>query len=267
MATEIRVPTLGESVTEATIGRWFKKAGDAVKADEPLVELETDKVTLEVQRARRRHARRDRVKDGRPSRRRASGSIVEGGGGRRPAPKPQRRRGLAPKRRRARSRRRRRKLVGGVRRSRRGRARAGGGSAGKPAGRRASRRRVGRRPATVGGSGKDGRVTERRHARRHRAWRVLRAGRGSASARQARAPSAPDDAAREERVRMTKLRQTIAQRLKDAQNTAAMLTTFNEVDMSAVMELRATVQGRVREEARREARLHGLLREGLPSRR
>src|ERR671929_69527 len=55
---------------------------------------------------------------------------------------------------------------------------------------------------------------------------------------QARAPSAPDDAAREERVRMTKLRQTIARRLKEAQNTAAMLTTFNDVDMSAVIEAR-----------------------------
>ena len=61
---------------------------------------------------------------------------------------------------------------------------------------------------------------------------------------------------------MTRLRQTIARRLKEAQNTAAMLTTFNEVDMSAVMALRSAVQGRVREEARREARLHGLLREG-----
>src|SRR5438874_90684 len=107
---EIRVPTLGESVTEATIGKWFKKPGDAVAVDEPLVELETDKVTIEV-----------------------------------PAP----------------------------------------------------------------------------------------------AAVQVRAPSSADDASREERVKMTRLRQTIARRLKDAQNTAAMLTTYNEVDMSAIMHMRA----------------------------
>jgi 2-oxoglutarate dehydrogenase E2 component (dihydrolipoamide succinyltransferase) len=80
---------------------------------------------------------------------------------------------------------------------------------------------------------------------------------------QVRAPSPADDAGREERVKMTRLRQTIARRLKDAQNTAAMLTTFNEVDMTAVMALRSPVQGRVREEARRQARLHGLLHQGL----
>ena len=73
----------------------------------------------------------------------------------------------------------------------------------------------------------------------------------------------PDDSAREERVRMTKLRQTIARRLKDAQNTAAMLTTFNEVDMTEVMAMSDPLQGRLREEAWRQARLHGLLREGL----
>src|SRR5207245_1732402 len=118
--TEIRVPTLGESVTEATIGRWFKKAGDAVAVDEPLVELETDKVTIEVPAAS--------------------------------APTP------------------------------------------------------GNQPA---------------------------------ASVQVRAPSPADDAAREERVKMTRLRQTIARRLKDVQNTAAMLTTFNEVDMTHIMAMRA----------------------------
>ena len=83
-----------------------------------------------------------------------------------------------------------------------------------------------------------------------------------AGLRVARRPSAPTDAAREERVKMTKLRQTIARRLKDAQNTAAMLTTFNDVDMTAVMSAAQPVQGCLREEARHQARLHGLLHQG-----
>src|ERR1700723_1490163 len=136
---EIRVPTLGESVTEATIGKWFKKAGDVVAVDEPLVELETDKVTIEVPAP-------------------AAGVLTD----------------LA----------------------------ANDGDM------LAAIERAASQPTPV------------------------------ASA-QLRAPSTPDDAAREERVRMTRLRQTIARRLKDAQNTAAMLTTFNEVDMTHVMALRS----------------------------
>ena len=93
------------------------------------------------------------------------------------------------------------------------------------------------------------------------------AGAADRRGRQARAPSPADDAAREERVKMTRLRQTIARRLKEAQNTAAMLTTFNEVDMSAVMAHAQPVQGSVREAPRREARLHGLLRARLRRRR
>ena len=94
-------------------------------------------------------------------------------------------------------------------------------------------------PSTVPGSGKDGRVTKGdMMAAIERAASRADAGRQPAAAVQVRAPSPADDAAREERVKMTRLRQTIARRLKDAQNTAAMLTTFNEVDMSAVMELR-----------------------------
>ena len=84
---------------------------------------------------------------------------------------------------------------------------------------------------------------------------------------QVRAPSPADDAAREERVKMTRLRQTIARRLKDVQNTAAMLTTFNEVDMTPHHGDARAVQGRVREEARLEARLHGLLHQGRACRR
>src|SRR5258708_712534 len=134
--TEIRVPTLGESVTEATIGRWFKKAGDAVAVDEPLVELETGKVTIEV-----------------------------------PAPS------------------------------------------------------AGTRGDIVAASEKAASAPTPIHQ--------------PAAAVQVRAPSPADDAAREERVKMTRLRQTIARRLKDVQNTAAMLTTFNEVDMTHIMAMRA----------------------------
>ena len=126
-------------------------------------------------------------------------------------------------------------------------------AAAKPRRRQSPRRRhaagaVGRKiaaeteldPAAVAGTGKDGRVTKGDVLAAHRTRRgAADAGVRPAAAVQARAPSPPDDAAREERVRMTRLRQTIARRLKDAQNTAAMLTTFNEVDMSAVMALRA----------------------------
>ena len=87
MATEIRVPTLGESVTEATIGRWFKKAGDAVRADEPLVELETDKVTVEVPAPAAGVLEKILVKDGETVGVGAVlGSIAEGAAGAKPAP-------------------------------------------------------------------------------------------------------------------------------------------------------------------------------------
>ena len=119
-------------------------------------------------------------------------------------------------------------------------------------------------PAKVDGSGKDGRVTKGdMMAAIERAAAAPTPVAQPAAAVQVRAPSPADDAAREERVKMTRLRQTIARRLKEAQNTAAMLTTFNEVDMSHVMALRNQYKDAVREEARREARLHGLLRERL----
>src|SRR6516164_1951563 len=167
--TDIRVPTLGESVTEATIGKWFKQPGDAVVVDEPLVELETDKVTIEVP---------------------AKAAVA-------PAPAP-------PKMVIAEA-----PLAPSVRR-----LAAESGIA----------------PATVPGTGRDGRVTK--------GDMLAAIERAAAVPTAVPQPAAADDAAREERVRMTKLRQTIARRLKDAQNTAAMLTTFNEVDMGAVMGLR-----------------------------
>ncbi len=222
MATEIRVPTLGESVTEATIGKWFKKPGDAVKVDEPLVELETDKVTVEVPAPASGVLAEIVVKDGDTVEVGALlGSIGEGAGGvataptapaptaaPAPAPAP-----AAP--------------AGAP-------AAVAAGANGPAVARIAAESGVS--PAAVAGSGKDGRVTK------GDMLAAIAAGvpAGAAPAPAAmRAPSAPVDAAREERVKMTKLRQTIARRLKDAQNTAAMLTTFNDVDMSAVMGLRA----------------------------
>ena len=230
MATEIRVPTLGESVSEATIGRWFKKPGDPVKADEPLVELETDKVTLEVNAPAAGTLGDILAKDGETVAPGAVlGSIVEGGAAarRRPAPGSRRegaRRRSPPPR-----------AASAPRRPRRP------SGAGERPRRRAARRRERHRPGAGPGTGKDGRVTKGdmlcgdRRRRRGAAF----AAPSPAAPVQMRAPSAPDDASREERVKMTKLRQTIARRLKDAQNTAAMLTTFNDVDMGEVMKLRS----------------------------
>jgi 2-oxoglutarate dehydrogenase E2 component (dihydrolipoamide succinyltransferase) len=236
MAIEIRVPTLGESVSEATIGRWFKKPGDPVKADEPVLELETDKVTLEVNAPAAGTLGDIVAKDGETVTPGAVlGSIVEGGAaaataeaGAKPAEAPK---AATPP-------------VG------KGGTAAGYGSHGEAAPPAAARavqdhgpavarlaRESGVSPAAAAASGRDGRVTK------GDMLTAIAGGAARAPASQpvaVRAPSAPDDASREERVRMTKLRQTIARRLKDAQNTAAMLTTFNDVDMSAVMELRKT---------------------------
>jgi len=219
MATEIRVPTLGESVTEATIGKWFKKPGDAVKADEPIVELETDKVTVEVPAPASGVLAEIVAKDGDTVGVGALlGTLGEGAGApaaapaaaapapaaAAPAPAP----AAAPA------------------------APVAAGANGPAVARIAAE--TGINPASVAGTGKDGRVTK------GDILVAVAAGPAAAPAPvTVRAPSAPVDAAREERVKMTKLRQTIARRLKDAQNTAAMLTTFNDVDMSAVMSLRS----------------------------
>jgi len=222
MATEIRVPTLGESVSEATIGRWFKKPGDPVKADEPVLELETDKVTLEVNAPASGTLGEIVAKDGETvSPGAVLGSIVEGGAGAAPA-------AAAPKAEAP-------KAAPAPAASPAPAAAAPGAAKdhGPAVARLAAESGV--NPATVGGTGKDGRVTK------GDMLAAIAMGGASAPAPapvQMRAPSAPVDAEREERVKMTKLRQTIARRLKDAQNTAAMLTTFNDVDMSAVMSLR-----------------------------
>src|SRR5262245_32726590 len=215
--TEIRVPTLGESVTEATIGKWFKKPGDPVAVDEPLVELETDKVTIEVPAPAAGVlgdiAAKDgetvavgallgQIKDG------AAAPAAKAAPAEKPAPAPASAKAPAADM----------PLAPSVRKL--------SAESGVDA-------------STVPGSGKDGRVTKGdMMAAIERAAAAPTPVAQPAAAIQVRAPSPADDAAREERVRMTRLRQTIARRLKEAQNTAAMLTTFNEVDMSAVMHMR-----------------------------
>jgi 2-oxoglutarate dehydrogenase E2 component (dihydrolipoamide succinyltransferase) len=238
---EIRVPTLGESVTEATIGKWFKKAGDAVAADEPVVELETDKVTIEVPAPAAGVLLEIAAKDGETVAVGALlGQIKEGAG--------------APARP------------------------AAAAAAGRPDEKSSTTAPInvaeetpalrvppkadaepkskapdmplapsvrklsaesGMDASAVPGSGKDGRVTKGDMMAAIERAAAQPTPVAQSAPLQARAPSVPDDAAREERVKMTRLRQTIARRLKDAQNTAAMLTTFNEVDMSEVMKLRA----------------------------
>ena len=228
--TEIRVPTLGESVTEATIGRWFKKAGDEVKVDEPLVELETDKVTIEVPAPTAGVLSDIAVKDGETVAVGALlGEIKPGAGATasttppKAAPQPSAAPATTP--------------VPQPPRPAAAKAPAADTPLAPSVRKLATETRID--PGAMAGTGKDGRVTKGDMlAEIERAAAQPLPVAQPAAAVQVRAPSPPDDAAREERVRMTRLRQTIARRLKDAQNTAAMLTTFNEVDMTHVMALR-----------------------------
>jgi 2-oxoglutarate dehydrogenase E2 component (dihydrolipoamide succinyltransferase) len=227
--TEIRVPTLGESVTEATIGRWFKKAGEAVAVDEPLVELETDKVTIEVPAPSAGVLGEIAAKDGDTVAVGALlGMINDGAAGAKPAsaapvakpaaapPPPAAAPAPAPA------------------------AKVAPSDAPLAPSVRKLSAESGLDASTVPGSGKDGRVTKGDMlAAIEKAAAAPTPVNQPAAAVQVRAPSPADDAAREERVKMTRLRQTIARRLKDVQNTAAMLTTFNEVDMTNVMAMRS----------------------------
>jgi 2-oxoglutarate dehydrogenase E2 component (dihydrolipoamide succinyltransferase) len=205
MSTDIKVPALGESVTEATIARWFKKEGEAVKADEPLVELETDKVTVEVPSPASGVLTSIGVASGATVNVGAIlGQIAEGAAGKAAVPA---------------------KTVEAVPVA----AAASASASVSPAVRKiAEEKKIDLGGMT--GSGKDGRVTK--------GDIIAMPTTVSAPPVQLRAPSPATDASREERVKMTRLRATIARRLKDAQNTAAMLTTFNEVDMTSVMALR-----------------------------
>ncbi len=233
MSTEIRVPTLGESVTEATIGQWYKKVGDTVAADEPLVELETDKVTIEVPAPAAGVLEAiaanpgDTVDVGA-----LLGAIAAGGAA--AAPK-QETKAEAPANN------------------------AAGPEVIKPEPAAQPVTATDRAPApsaqklinengldaaNIAGSGKAGQVLKEdvlASLAKPAAAAPAPAAKATTTPAPAAAPRAPvaaDDASREERVKMTRLRQTIARRLKDAQNTAAMLTTFNEVDMKPVMDLR-----------------------------
>ena len=222
MAIEIRVPTLGESITEATVGKWFKKAGEAVRADEPLVELETDKVTLEVNAPGAGVLSEIAAETGQTvSIGALLGQLAGGRRRRRAAPRPRRRR---PRPRRA--------PAGDAARA------VGGQDRG-----RAARSIL----SAIAGSGKRGQVLKgdvlpppRPPPRRAPApVAAPRRPPPAPAPAPARARRRPTTARARSACGMTKLRQTIARRLKDAQNTAAMLTTFNEVDMTEVMAMRA----------------------------
>jgi 2-oxoglutarate dehydrogenase E2 component (dihydrolipoamide succinyltransferase) len=241
MAIEIRVPTLGESITEATVGKWFKKAGESVQADEPLVELETDKVTLEVNAPSPGVLSEIVAETGQTV---AIGALLGQVAAGATTPGPARVPAAAAKP---------------------ALESAPAAATATPPSSPAAKTAMPPAPAaakiaaeakidlaSITGSGKRGQVLKGDVLA---AVAVAQAPAPVPAPIQTLAPTplsvsppapapavrttTPDDSAREERVRMTKLRQTIARRLKDAQNTAAMLTTFNEVDMSEVMALRA----------------------------
>lgn len=226
MSSEIRVPTLGESVTEATIAQWYKKPGDAVAIDEPLCELETDKVTIEVPAQSAGVLAEVTVAEGETVEVGALlGSIGEGTGKENatentgtpaetaPAasaePTPAAPPAAAPEP-----------------------APIGEASALSPAVRRVVEEH-GLDPAQITGTGKDGRLTKQ-DAMAAASAPVATAAPVNQSVNQ----PGTQMGVREERVKMTRLRKTIAARLKESQNTAAQLTTFNEVDMGALMQLR-----------------------------
>ena len=236
MSSEIRVPTLGESVTEATIAQWYKKPGDAVAMDEPLCELETDKVTIEVPAQSAGVLAEVTVAEGETVEVGALlGSIGEGDGAQASAPQaaapqaaPETAQEAAPVAEAA-----------PIAEAASAVSAPADTSALSPAVRRIVEEH-GLDPSQISGSGKGGRLTKED---------ALAAASGTNAAPPAAsspAPAAPmpspisnpDNGAREERVKMTRLRKTIAARLKESQNTAAQLTTFNEVDMGALMQLR-----------------------------
>jgi len=237
MAKEIIVPVLGESVTEATVAQWFKAVGDTVAADEPLLELETDKVTLEVpapvagQLSEIVAANGVDVEVGA-----LLGRIEEGNGA--TAQKPAAKEAAAP-------------AAAAPAKA----APATPAASPKPAAPAADlplapavRKLVeeqGLNPAAIPGTGKDGRLTKGDVLRHLEGGQAPSAPAAETAAVETRGVEAAtvetrgvEAAAREERVRMSRLRKRVAERLKEAQNTAAMLTTFNEVDMSALKRAR-----------------------------
>ena len=238
MAIEITVPTLGESVADATVARWIKKTGDAVSADEPVVELETDKVTLEVPAPAAGTLGEILAAEGATVEVGASLAMLNEGAAPEAAPA-----AAAP-------------AAADAASAAAAPAKAAPAPAPAPAPASAPaaasdiplspavRRLVeehGLNPAAIAGTGVDGRITKadvQAHMKGGSAAAPQAAQPAPAATAMPRQQPRPEDAAREERVPMSKLRQVIATRLKTAQNTAAMLTTFNEVDMSAMMALR-----------------------------
>ena len=228
--TDVMVPALGESVSEATVSTWFKKPGDAVKQDEMLCELETDKVSVEVPSPVTGVLTEIIAPEGTTVAANARLAIVtEGAAAAAPAQKPKTE---DPKIEAA--------------------AAVGSPGAGHeevtpradvenaPSARKALAE-AGLSADAVKGTGRDGRVMKEDVAKAVATQAPAPAASVAPAPAPAALPRAPipaEDAAREERVKMTRLRATIARRLKDAQNTAAMLTTYNEVDMSAIMALR-----------------------------
>lgn len=206
MATEIRVPTLGESVTEATIGTWLKSEGDAIAIDEPLVELETDKVSIEVPASVAGVLSAIDAKEGDTVEVGALLCTIGEGEGAVAAPK----------------------AAAAEEKAAPGPSTTSSEMPPAPSAQKIMAEK-GIDAGSVDGSGKRGQILKED---------VMNASSAPKAAPAPRAAAPVDDGVREERVKMTRLRQTIARRLKDAQDTAAMLTTFNEVDMTAVMEMR-----------------------------
>ncbi len=218
--TDVMVPALGESVSEATVSTWFKKPGDFVKQDEMLCELETDKVSVEVPSPVSGVLAEIIAPEGATVAANARLAIVtEGAAAAAPAAAPAAK-AAAP--------------VAAA-------APAAKDVEDAPAAKKAMAE-AGLSAAQVQGTGRDGRVMKEDVARAvaSAAAPAPVVAPAPAPVSVPRGPVAADDAAREERVKMTRLRQTIARRLKDAQNTAAMLTTYNEVDMSGIMDVRNT---------------------------
>ncbi len=228
MATEVTVPVLGESITEATLGEWLKQPGDPVAVDEPIASLETDKVSVEVPSpvagvmGQHAVAVGDTVQVG------AMLATIDAGDGAAAAP------AKAPEPAAT-------ATPSAPAKDESGAGygdQPGAGTSDSPAALSPSVRRAvlehGVDPGTVKGTGRDGRITKEDVT-------AAASSKPAPAAAPAPAPAAAPAASGrgEERVRMTRLRQTIAKRLKEAQNTAAMLTTFNDVDMTAVIEARA----------------------------
>ncbi|KIN63664.1 Dihydrolipoamide acetyltransferase [Sulfitobacter noctilucicola] len=212
-AVDVMVPTLGESVTEATVATWFKKVGDTVAQDEMLCELETDKVSVEVPAPAAGTLTEILADEGSTVEANGKLAVISSGAGAAAAAPAQE---TAPAPAAAQS--------------------TGGKDVEDAPSAKKAMAEAGINRDAVTGTGRDGRVMKEDVAKAIAAGTSSTAAPAKAAA--PRAPSAPDDASREERVKMTRLKQTMARRLKEAQNTAAILTTFNEVDMTEVMAIR-----------------------------